>query len=74
MLKHMQRTTFTAKGYGRAREESVHLFLFSIYQMEAVIPIQRVIVIFCNYYNFVIQYRYYILCVCRSIKTIAVQL
>ena len=32
--------------------------------------------VFCNYYNFVIQYRYmyYILCVCRSIITIAGQL
>ena len=27
--------------------------------------------VFCNYYNFVIQYQYYILCVCRSIMTIA---
>ena len=30
--------------------------------------------VFCNYYNFVIQYRYYILCVCRLITTIAGQL
>ena len=46
MLKHLQRTTFTAKCYGRGREESVHLFLFIIYQMEAVIPIEHVLVIF----------------------------
>ena len=30
--------------------------------------------IVCNYYNFVIQYQYYILCVCRLIITIAGQL
>ena len=30
--------------------------------------------VFGNYYNFVIQYRYYIMCVCRSIMTIAGQL
>ena len=29
---------------------------------------------FCNYYNFVIQYHYYILCVCRLIITIAGQM
>ena len=46
MLKHLQRTPFTAKGNCRAREESVHLFLFIIYQMEAIIPIERVIDIF----------------------------
>ena len=46
MLKQLQRTPFTAKGYCRAREESVNLFLFIIYRMEAVIPIERVIVIF----------------------------
>ena len=46
MLKHLQWTPFTAKSYCRAREESVHLFLFIIYRMEAVIPIERVIVIF----------------------------
>ena len=50
MFKHgmLQRTTLTVKGYCRAREESVtlHLFSFIIYQMEAVIPIECVIVIF----------------------------
>ena len=46
MLKHLQPTPFTAKGNCKAREESAHLFLFIIYQMEAVIPIEHVIAIF----------------------------
>ena len=63
MLKHLQRTPFTAKGYCRARQESIYLFLFIIYQMEAVIPIERDIFSGRRVFAFkiiitVIQYRY----------------
>ena len=45
LFKHLQLTPFIAKGYSGAREESLIYFylLYGMYQVEAVIPIERII-------------------------------